>query len=151
MPLINITNSFLIVLGFTIISFTSCKDQKTDQKKLQAKVMSVHDSLMMDMGKLTENRMTLTKIFIHLDSLKKVNADLDTVQIKTEITDLKIALSNTDDAMMKWMNDFKPDYTGKSEKEIVNYLQHQKIKIDSVKTLFNQSLSKSDSLIFKLK
>lgn len=151
MQSINIKNSFIILLGFTFIGFTSCKDQRAEQKKLQTEVMAVHDSLMMDMGKLTDTRMMLTKLTSNLDSLKKVNNSLDTVQLKTEIADQKLALINTDDAMMKWMNSFNPNYTGKSSKEIVKYLENQKIKIDSVKTLFDQSLSSSNTLISKLK
>ncbi len=151
MQLIKIKNSIIIILGVSIISFTSCKDQKAEQKKLQTEVMAVHDSLMMNMGKLTDNRMMLTKLSSNLDSLKKANNALDTNQIKIEITNQKLALTNADDAMMKWMNGFNPDYTGKSSEEIVQYLGSQKIKIDSVKTLFDQSLSNSNGLISKLK
>ncbi|OAQ39692.1 hypothetical protein A5893_08900 [Pedobacter psychrophilus] len=151
MPLINIKNSITIILGITIIGFSSCKDQKAEQKKLQTEVMAVHDSLMMDMGKLTDKRMMLTKLSSNLDSLKKANNSLDTAQLKAEIADQKLALTNADDAMMKWMNGFNPDYTGKSSKEIAQYLESQKIKIDSVKTMFNKSLSNSNSLISKLK
>ena len=151
MRLINVKNSFIILLGFIIISLTSCKDQKAEQQKLQTDVMLVHDSLMMDMGKLTEKRMMLTKLTSNLDSLKKIDTFLDTAQIRTDITKQKLALSKADDAMMKWMNGFNPDYTGKSQEEIIKYLKDQKLKIDSVKTMLGQSLSNSNSLISKLK
>ncbi|MBK0384002.1 hypothetical protein I5M32_13620 [Pedobacter sp. SD-b] len=151
MQLINIKNSLFIFLGFTIIGLTSCKDKKAEQKKLQDEVMAVHDSLMMDMGKLTDKRMILTELSQNLDSLKKINNSLDTLQLRSEITNKKLALSNADAAMMKWMNGFNPDYTGKSQDQIISYLENQKIKIDSVKTLLDQSLSNSNSLISKLK
>jgi hypothetical protein len=151
MQLIKIKKGLIFIFGLTIISFTNCKDQKAEQEKLQTDVMLVHDSLMMDMGKLTEKRMMLTKLTSNLDSLKKIDTSLDTTQIKTDIADQKLALSNADDAMMKWMNGFNPDYTGKSQEEIIKYLKDQKLKIDSVKTMLGQSLSNSNSLISKLK
>jgi hypothetical protein len=123
MQLIKIKKGLIFIFGLTIISFTNCKDQKAEQEKLQTDVMLVHDSLMMDMGKLTEKRMMLTKLTSNLDSLKKIDTSLDTTQIKTDIADQKLALSNADDAMMKWMNGFNPDYTGKSQEEIIKYLK----------------------------
>jgi hypothetical protein len=128
MQLIKIKKGLIFIFGLTIISFTNCKDQKAEQEKLQTDVMLVHDSLMMDMGKLTEKRMMLTKLTSNLDSLKKIDTSLDTTQIKTDIADQKLALSNADDAMMKWMNGFNPDYTGKSQEEIIKYLKQKKKK-----------------------
>ncbi len=151
MQLIKIKKGLIFIFGLTIIVLTSCKDQKAEQKKLQSEIMVVHDSLMMDMGQLTDKRMMLTKLTSNLDSLKKIDNSLDTNQLKSNINNQKLALSNADDAMMNWMNGFNPDFTGKSSKEIIQYLESQKIKIDSVKTLFHLTLSKSDSLISKLK
>jgi hypothetical protein len=151
MQLIKIKKGLIFIFGLTIIVLTSCKDRKAEQKKLQSEIMVVHDSLMMDMGQLTDKRMMLTKLTSNLDSLKKIDNSLDTNQLKSNINNQKLALSNADDAMMNWMNGFNPDFTGKSSKEITQYLESQKIKIDSVKTLFHLTLSKSDSLISKLK
>ncbi|MBU2267933.1 MAG: hypothetical protein KJ744_10885 [Bacteroidetes bacterium] len=113
--------------------------------------MKTHDELMMDMDKIMNNKSALSQIQNKLDSLKQRNITLDTATLNSEIISIKSKLDVSDDAMMKWMNNFNPDDTGKTPSEIVTYLSAQKIKIDAVKTLFTKSLSKSDSLIAKYK
>lgn len=140
-----------IISFILVISFHSCKDQKAEQKQLHEEVMKTHDELMIDMDKIMNNKSALSQIRSKLDSLKQQHLSLDTTSLNSEIISLKANLDVSDDAMMKWMNNFNPDYTGKTQPEIVTYLNAQKIKIDSVKTLFTQSLSKSDSLISKYK
>ncbi len=133
------------------LSFTSCKDQKAEQKQLQEEVMKTHDELMGQMDLLMKNKLALSKLELHLDSLISIKPTLDTAAFKSQIIEIKNQLISSDDAMMKWMNNFNPDYTGKSHEEIVSYLDNQKLKIDSVKILFKQSISKSDSILIKYK
>ena len=143
--------TYLIIFSILLISFTGCKDQKAEQKKLQSEVMEVHDVLMGEMDLNMKNKTELSNLQLHLDSLKKLDPTLDTVDFKIQIENLKKQLVSSDDAMMQWMNNFNPDYTGKSHEEILSYLNNQKIKIDSVKTLFKESLSKSNTLLVKYK
>jgi hypothetical protein len=143
--------TYLIIFSILLISFTGCKDQKAEQKKLQSEVMEVHDVLMGEMDLIMKNKTELSNLQLHLDSLKKLDPTLDTVDFKIQIENLKKQLVSSDDAMMQWMNNFNPDYTGKSHEEILSYLNNQKIKIDSVKTLFKESLSKSNTLLVKYK
>lgn len=144
-------STYLIIFSILLISFSGCKDQKAEQKKLQSEVMEVHDLLMSEMDLIMKNKSDLSNLQLHLDSLKIKNPTLDTVDFKIQIENLKKELVSSDDAMMQWMNNFNPDYTGKSHEEIVSYLNHQKIKIDSVKTLFKESLSKSNTILVKYK
>jgi hypothetical protein len=148
--ILNISNC-LHPLVFLLFALSGCQNQKAEQQKLQKEVINQHDVLMVRMDLLQDNKLALSLIESKLDSIKKVKPDLDTVQLKTEINDLKIKLTTSDEAMMKWMNNFNPDYTGKSHDEVMNYLKDQKIKIDNVKTLFDQSLSKSGIIIQKYK
>jgi len=143
--------TYLIIFSILLISFTGCKDQKAEQKKLQSEVMEVHDVLMGEMDLIMKNKTELSNLQLYLDSLKKLDPTLDTVDFKIQIENLKKQLVSSDDAMMQWMNNFNPDYTGKSHEEILSYLNNQKIKIDSVKTLFKESLSKSNTLLVKYK
>ncbi|TKB97706.1 hypothetical protein [Pedobacter cryophilus] len=148
--ILKISNCFY-ALVFLLFALSGCQNQKAEQQKLQKEVIDQHDVLMGRMDLLQENKSALSLIENKLDSLKKVKPDLDTVQLKTEMIDLKIKLTNADEAMMKWMNNFNTDYTGKNHDEVMSYLKDQKIKIDSVKTLFDQSLSKSGAIIQKYK
>jgi hypothetical protein len=132
-----------------IIFLTACQTQVKTQETLHIEVMAVHDSLMMDMGKLSYRKAKLSVILTQLDSLKNAQISLDTLALKNQIFDAKLSLSKADDAMMDWMNGFNPDYTNKSNQEVESYLNLQKVKIDSVKTLFKKSLLYSDNLITK--
>ncbi len=131
----SISSALIFILFFIIIiSIHSCKDQKAEQKQLHEEVMKTHDELMMDMDKIMSNKSALSQIRSKLDSLKNQNANLDTTSLNSEINSMKVNLDSSDDAMMKWMNNFNPDYTGKTSSKIMTYLSAQKIKIDSVKT-----------------
>lgn len=141
----------ILFFGIFTLFLYSCKDKQAEQKQLQEEVMKVHDELMMDMGKLMENKNSLSNLSSVMDSLKIKNASLDTAQLKQEIEDSKLDLSNADDAMMTWMNGFNPDSNGKSPEEIMSYLKDQKVKINSVKTLFQKSLSNSGALLTQYK
>lgn len=142
-------NKTLTLLTLLLINLTACVDPKAEQKKLQKEVMAVHDSLMMDMGKLSNSKEKLSLILTKLDSIKTSQSSLDTSNLKTTIFDAKLSLTKADDAMMDWMNGFNPDYTNKSEQEVEVYLKNQKTKIEEVKTLFKNSLFISDSIITK--
>ena len=142
-------NKTLTLFTLLLINLTACVDPKAEQKKLQEEVMAVHDSLMMDMGKLSNSKEKLSLILTKLDSIKTSQSSLDTSNLKTTIFDAKLSLTKADDAMMDWMNGFNPDYTNKSEQEVEVYLKNQKTKIEEVKTLFKNSLFTSDSIITK--
>ncbi|MEO5911866.1 MAG: hypothetical protein ABIP95_13330 [Pelobium sp.] len=150
MQLINIKRGIIFFGIFTLFLY-SCKDKKAEQKQLQEEVMKVHDELMMEMGKLMENKKELNTLSINMDSLKMKNASLDTAQLQQKIQVTNLGLTKADDAMMAWMNNFNPDYTGKSQDEIMSYLKDEKVKIDSVKTLFKKSLSTSGAILIQYK
>jgi hypothetical protein len=141
-------NEFLACLLF-ITFLTACQTQVKTQETLHIEVMAVHDSLMMDMGKLSNRKAKLSVILTQLDSLKNAQISLDTSNLKTQIFGAKLSLTKADDAMMDWMHGFNSDYTDKSNLEVESYLNLQKVKIDSVKTLFKKSLLYSDNLITK--
>jgi hypothetical protein len=139
---------FLILILF-FISITACQNPKKTQEGLHKEVMAVHDSLMMDMGKLSDRKSKLSAILTQLDSLKIAQPSLNTTALKNTIFGAKLSLTKADEVMMDWMNDFNPDYTKKTELEVEIYLRDEKVKIEKVKTLFKNSLFTSDSLITK--
>jgi len=143
-------NSSLILLSVTL-AFTACNNNKKEQERLQQTVIAAHDSVMADMNTLMEKKIQLNFILAHLDSLKTKNISLDTAKIHTDITQVKTELAAADDEMMAWMHNFNPDYTGKSQDEIISYLHGQKEKISSVEKSFKKVIVKSDSVITKYK
>lgn len=131
--------------------FTGCDNNKEDQKKLQKQVIDKHDVLMARMDLILQNKRKLDSIYLNMNTLKSENSSLDTNKLKQNIDSKKAALTLADEAMMDWMHNFNPDYTGKSHQQIIDYLKNQEVKIDSVKTLFDQSLSNSGIIISKYK
>lgn len=143
-------NSTLVILTSTL-AFTACTNHKKEQENLQQAVIAAHDSVMTDMNTLMEKKTQVKFILSHLDSLKTKNTSLDTMKVRTDLTLLNKDLATADDAMMAWMHNFNPDYTGKSHDEIMDYLNGQKEKINSVELIFKKVIIKSDSLITKYK
>lgn len=143
-------NIALSLLGLVFI-FTACNNHKKQQEELQQEVITIHDSVMADMGMLMEKKMYLNKIMNRLDSLKSVNMNLDTAQVKDELTQTIEQLGAADEAMMTWMRNFDPEYPGKSHEEIMAYLNNQKVKINSVDSVIKNIILKSDSTIAKYK
>jgi len=135
-------NSLLILFLFVL---AACDNSKQEQADLQKKVIDSHDVLMIQMDEIMNKKSKLDSISNNFKSLNIT----DTITLKHSIDSLKTALTKADDAMMSWMHQFNPDYTGKSHDEVMNYLNNQQVKIDSVKTLFDESLSKSELFISK--
>lgn len=143
-------NTTLALLGSTLV-LTSCNNNKKQREDLQQAVIATHDSVMTEMGSLMENKTKIENILTNLDSLKSKNTALDTAQVRVDLTKIKTDLIAADEEMMTWMRNFSPDYTGKSDEEVVTYLKDQQTKINSVETSIKNVLFKSDSVITKYK
>ena len=136
---------FLLVL----FVLSACNNSKQEQADLQKKVIDNHDILMVQMDEIMNKKTKLDSISANFVSIKNEKPDTDTSALKLSIDSLKSSLTKADEAMMNWMHQFNPDHTGKSHEEVMSYLNDQQVKIDSVKTLFDQSLSKSELFISK--
>jgi len=141
--------TFLLFATVATLIFTACQNNEATQKALHDEVIAKHDTLMAKMDEVITNKNKLEYILTKLSTLKQEHITLDTNLLKLEIDSSKTALNIADDAMMSWMHNFNPDYSEKSHDEVIDYLNDQKHKIDSVKILFNSSLNHSNSLISK--
>lgn len=137
--------AFLILFFF----LAACNNTKQEQANLQKEVIDNHDVLMVKMDNIMNNKLKLDSLKANLKSIIQKYPATDTAALKLSIDSLKTELTNADEAMMNWMHQFNPDHSGKSHEEVMAYLNDQKVKIDSVKTLFDQSLSKSEQQISK--
>ncbi|GAB3904608.1 hypothetical protein [Mucilaginibacter boryungensis] len=116
--------------------FSSCSDDKGQEKTLMTDIMNKHDTVM---GKSD----LIIKYRTSLDSVTKTSKDT------TEVHALKSQLNMADEAMETWMHKFNPDFTGKSHAEVITYLQSQKKQIGRVDSLINLSLDKTDKYLKK--
>ncbi|ADY52012.1 hypothetical protein Pedsa_1450 [Pseudopedobacter saltans DSM 12145] len=137
----------LVVLLSFIAILSSCQNEKAAQEKLQKEVLDAHDVIMARMDELNEDQLQLDQL---RNNFKNLN-NADTATLGLSIDSAKSDLSKADEAMMEWMHNFDPDYTGMSHQQIMDYLGKQRKSIDSVKVLFDQSLSRSKAIIQKHK
>src|SRR6476469_5203207 len=132
-------NKTLLILLFCTIVIGACVNTKQQEQELQKQVIAKHDTIMKKMDIVLLNK---SKI----DSIIK-NPNQNTATQNQNLIKSKTDLAAADDAMMDWMNKFNPDYSGKSHREIMDYIKDQKIKIDSIETLFNKTILNSNALI----
>ncbi|WP_017259233.1 hypothetical protein [Pedobacter arcticus] len=149
MQFTNLLKPTILGLLCLTFAFTACNNHKKQQEDLQQSVIAVHDSVMMDMGALMEKKIAANKMLTQLDSLKSKKTSLDTAKVRTDLTQVIKELASADDAMMTWMHNFNPDYTGKSHEEVMDYLNDQKLKINAVDSAIKSIIFKSDSVISK--
>ena len=136
-----VTIYFVLTALFFI---TSCGDRKdTEQDQLLKKVMEVHDEIMPKMSDL----MKYTKqLKAQIDELTEAGD----VENKDKIEELKKAvqdLENSHDGMMSWMREFDRNFEGKVQEEVMEYLNDQMTKIETVGLQTNEALKNAEKLL----
>jgi hypothetical protein len=129
-----------IVMSFAIVIVLLACNSKTESEnssKLSEEVMAVHDEIMPKMSEIMDLKTQLS------DSLKAV--DSTSVQfpiIKQQTDSLNRLLDAADNAMMDWMNQYKPDTLETiSAEEGSKYLTDQKNKIMAVRDITLKNLA----------
>ena len=133
------------VMAAVALLFAACTNSKENQDKLKKDVIAKHDTLMMQMDVLMAKKEKLDSINYH--AVKAGNAELDTLKMHMDADSIKSRLMRADEAMMHWMHQFEPDFSGKTDAQIEEYLKEQQNKIDSVEVLFKKAISQADSLL----
>lgn len=127
----------LSVLTFLLLIF-ACKEKQTDivinNSPLYDKVMAIHDKVMPEMTT------------IH--ALKRDLKAIEKPETKDIIIKNIIALDNADEAMMRWMADFKVPEDKSQEAE---YLKKEKEVIQSVSDQMYASIHQAQKLLDSLK
>ena len=127
----------LSVLTFLLLIF-ACKEKQTDivinNSPLYDKVMAIHDKVMPEMTT------------IH--ALKRDLKAIEKPETKDIIIKNIIALDNADEAMMRWMADFKVPEDKSQEAE---YLKKEKEVIQSVGDQMYASIHQAQKLLDSLK
>ncbi len=106
------------------------------QEKLEAEVITLHDSAMARMGEISLRKEMLAQL---QDSLGKANPEI-TQQVAPAIDSLAAA----DEAMWKWMRAYKPDRQEAEGK--TKYLEQEKAKMEQVWRRMENSLTRAKSL-----
>lgn len=139
--------TFLLTALVATLILGACNNNKQQQEDLQAAVIAKHDSVMAEMSTLMEKKIKIENILNRLDTIKKESPALDTAMLRLDLTKIKANLSAADEGMMTWMHNFNPDFSKKSDEEILNYLKEQQSKINAVDKSIKAVLLSSDSVL----
>lgn len=138
------------ILLLLVAMIAACQ-QEEDYKKVRDEVMSFHDKVMNDNGRIVANQMKLDTILRQLKLLKVRFPDVDTLQEAVAIKDIIKELSHAEDLMNDWMHNFEPDATGKSNAEAVRYFKSEKASIARIDSLYKKEIHSSDAYLNKFK
>jgi hypothetical protein len=148
----------LLFLIFTLALCSCAEKSKTVEKELKLSpaveslyklVVAKHDEVMpkiSDISKLS----TLLR-----SDMENMGDDKESKERKEKILELLTALQSAHDAMFDWMGEFKStitnaDFYKKSkEKELLEYLKSEEIKIDRVAKVMLESIGNAEVFIKK--
>lgn len=140
----------IFFLAIVAVGFASCT-QKESYKAVRQEVLDEHDNIMMDTEMAFKNKMKLDTLALNLDSLKSIYTDIDTVNEKEQIIQLRNKLIQADDEMNTWMHQFDAELGEKSNEEALAYFEAEKKKVNSLDSLYKAVLKQSDDYLKKFK
>ena len=132
------TFALLLVLGFVSCNKNKDKqasDPATDDpnKVLYSQVMDIHDEVMPRMDDIMKLKRELKETVESASNLVP--------EKKKELEQKIIQLDSASKAMMRWMNDFRPEeYTGEDLRE---YLESEKERVTKVKEFMLEAIQKA--------
>lgn len=137
----------LSILGALLLA-ASCNQKNTDNNQdLQKKVVSVHDEVMPLMGGFVRNSIKIDSILNNLDRVLEDNPSADTAEVRVELMNLKGNLDNTVEEMNDWMYAFDMENEGQSKEEIKKYLENELLRIQKVKSHFEEAAKQSNIIL----
>lgn len=131
--------------------FAAACNQGPDYKVVREQVVSIHDSVMINTEKAYTNKKALDTLSMKMDSLKKANPSMDTVQERISINSLRKRLEDADNQMNDWMHKFDAEAGNRSNEEAVQYFTKEKEKIKTIDSLYISLIKESDSYLQNLK
>ena len=122
---------FLIISALFFNFFSACQTktggEEEGQQELYDEVMAVHDEVMPKMQDIMNLKEQIRGKIERLSQQTGTEAEVE------QLDQMINRLDEADEAMMNWMRNFKRDYEGMSEEEVINYLEEEKEKITEVR------------------
>jgi hypothetical protein len=131
--------------GFFCLCFlAACQQKPSDagpREALESRVMQVHDTTMAEMDQVFRLRQDLKKL---RDTLQTRQPDTAALRLVAQHIGL---LQKADDAMMRWMHQYKAPGEKQAHQAAMLYLQDQLQKIKQVKKQMDSTLTAAQSII----
>lgn len=138
----------ILLAIFLIFSFAACNDNESEEI-LQAQIIEIHDELMLKGETIMATKESLTKLTASAQTTNNISLDTEAFYKKTNA--LNYSLTKADEAMMKWMSNYNPDFGTKNHNQIMEYLNKQKNDLIKVQTQTNLALKNSADFIAQYK
>ncbi|AGA76312.1 hypothetical protein Echvi_0008 [Echinicola vietnamensis DSM 17526] len=127
------------VLVFVIGILVSCNGHQKQVEDLKGEVLGIHDEVMPLMGKIKEEEKRLMtasgKLMTEDSAANKATSD------KMRATAKK--LENAYEGMFVWMRQYKLDFEGMSQEQVIAYLEDQKEKVTKVNEEITKALEEA--------
>lgn len=127
-------NQLLLLLLICFLGMIACSEQVAPWQKQYDTVMEIHDEVMPEISKIIKFKKELRPLLKQedLDSLKRV-----------EVVTLNRKLSQSEDAMMTWMHEFKSPRPNDAAEQTIKYLKEEEKKISKVSFLMKSSIKEA--------
>ena len=135
---------YLLVLLLVTACNSSQKEEQTQEKELQTKLLKVHDRIMPEMESIFHKETALNQVLKTIRADKKINKSLDTTTSSIHIRASLSMLKAADDSMMNWMDKLDLDFSQKNHKQIMAYLSLNYNQVGQIDLAVKKALESSD-------
>jgi hypothetical protein len=134
------------ILLTSIAILNSCtQSKKNEVEVLESEVMKIHDEVMPNMGEIMGLKNKLEEKLVALDSTKAGYQG-----VKQEIDSIAYLLTNADNDMMDWMDEYSADSVKAMQPaDAALYLANEKKKINTVKESTLKSIEAAKAYLNK--
>lgn len=127
----------VLLVSFFIV-FWGATSVLADNEQLASEVMEIHD---IAMAKMT----TMHELKLQLQELEEKEG------VQKETTESIASLKTAHRGMMQWMREYKKDQSQLSEESRKAYLLEEKVKIQHVSDIINNSIASSEKILSDFK
>lgn len=138
--------SRLSLLFFIVAGMAACSPSN-DYLKVREDVMTLHDSVMMKNDRIVNQEMKIDTLLRNLGRLKSSKPNVDTADVRKNLSALQKELEMAEESMNEWMHRFQPDVEGKSNQEAVTYFTKEAEKIKKIDQLYDEKIKKADTYL----
>ena len=136
-------NFVFLGLAAGLMSCTSSPSIDEEIVNLRTETIAVHDEIMPQISDFDRKGIQIDELLTKLDSLKKLQVDLDTSALHVELRHVKGRLEGATDAMNQWMIDFNADSISQTKEDVRQYYQNELEKVQAMKRTFEEVTKES--------
>ena len=123
---------------------SSQREEQTQEKVLQTKLLKVHDRIMPEMESIVHKETALNQVLKTMRAEKQTNKLLDTTAGSIQIRKSLLMLKAADDSMMNWMDKLDLDFSHKNHKQIMAYLSLNYNQVGQIDSAVKKALDSSN-------